>query len=162
MPASRLHFHHYLIRFLFTARVVCLSDTSPDCSFSPCMKRLGIHLVHSGCFVCCSAASFGLYMWGFYIKVNLVIHVQCAVALVVDNVNRCRADAKEMVLCGLILREKVMFVVHSDCWRFLCFRCWSPKFTHPIVAPNPILLLWNTTGCTECLCVFFPCNKNAS
>lgn len=42
-----------------------------------------------------------------------MIQVQCAGVLVVDNVHRCRADAKEMVLCGLILREKVMFVVHS-------------------------------------------------
>ncbi len=43
-----------------------------------------------------------------------MIQVQCAGVLVVDNVHRCRADAKEVVLCGLILREKVMFVVHSD------------------------------------------------
>ncbi len=42
-----------------------------------------------------------------------MIQVQCA-GVVVDNVHRCRADAKEVVLCGLILREKVMFVVHSD------------------------------------------------
>lgn len=160
MPAN-LHFHHYLIRFLFTAQVMCLSDTSLDCSFSPCIKNLGIHLVHSVFLcVCCSAATLGWYMWGFYIKVNLVIHSQYAVVLVADNVHRCRANAKEMVLCGLILREKVMFVVHSDIKIVLCFRCWSPKFTHPIVAPNPIILLWNTTGYTECLCMFFSMQQN--
>lgn len=52
-----------------------------------------------------------------------MIHAQYAVVLVADNVHRCRADAKEMVLCGLILREKVMFVVHSDIKIVLCFRC---------------------------------------
>lgn len=46
-------------------------------------------------------------------KVPLGFHSRLAVVLAVDDAQRCSAGAKEMVLCSLIFRGKVIFVVHA-------------------------------------------------